>query len=409
MNLHSSIHQKIQMNFSLWLILFVIFLDNLGIGLVYPMFSSMTFTSESPFLESQTSEILKGSYLGIMLAATPLTAFFSGPIIGAFSDQKGRRPLFIFCLSLAIVGYAVSIVGVYAKSILILIISRVIVGLADGSMGVVAAAIADLSTNDEVKTKNFGLYGMMSGIGFAVGPILGGFFSGYGFAIPFLIAGIGTLINLLLILKFFKETHLVRKSNKISLVSGLKNIKKAFQLPALRVLFILSIFFCMGWSFFYEFLPVIWITDYGFDSTKVGFFFAYGAIWYAVATGILIRPIVHRFKPSKILVTSLIVLGLSILLLLIHPPLNLVWIYLAVINFLAAMIYPTYSTMISDCAGKDAQGEILGIAGSLQAFAFAMSPIVGGFLVGIQTHLPMLIGGVSILLASFIFWPKRKY
>ena len=144
-NLRSRFSQTIQSNLSLWLVLFVIFLDHVGIGLVYPMFSSMLFTPESPFVTAETSAMMKGSFLGIMLAAMPLAAFFSGPILGAFSDQKGRRPLFLFCLSLAIVGYACSIIGVIAKSLFILIVSRIIVGLADGSMGVVSAAIADLS------------------------------------------------------------------------------------------------------------------------------------------------------------------------------------------------------------------------------------------------------------------------
>jgi len=396
--------QTARLNFSLWLVLFVVFLDHVGIGLVYPMFSSMLFEPDSPFIDIGASNAIKGWYLGAMLSAMPFAAFFSGPILGTLSDQKGRRPLFVFCLSLAIVGYVCSVIGVIAKSLIILIGSRIVVGLADGSMGVVSAAISDLSPNDSTKAKNFGLYAMVSGVGFALGPVLGGILSAYGFTFPFLFAGLATLLNLFLIWMYFNETHTVRKSAVIRFADGIRNLKKAFLIQPLRVLFLVSVFFCVGWSFFYEFLPVIWISDYGFDPVRVGFFFAYGSGFYALSSGVLIRPIVSRCKPYRVLFYSLCALGIVTILLLLHPGAIWIWIYLPIVNFLVALIFPTYTTMISDWAGRDAQGEILGISGSLQALAFAISPLAGGFLVGANTHLPMFVGGLSMLFAAFFIW-----
>ncbi len=392
--------QTARLNFSLWLVLFVVFLDHVGIGLVYPMFSSMLFEPDSPFIDSGASNAIKGWYLGLMLSAMPFAAFFSGPILGTLSDQKGRRPLFMFCLSLAIVGYVCSVIGVIANSLIILIGSRIVVGLADGSMGVVSAAIADLSPNDSTKAKNFGLYAMVSGVGFALGPVLGGVLSAYGFTFPFLFAGLATLLNLFLIWIYFNETHTVRKSAVIRFADGIHNLKKAFLIQPLRVLFLVSVFFCVGWSFFYEFLPVIWISDYGFNPVRVGFFFAFGAGFYALSSGVLIRPIVSRCKPYRVLFYSLCALGVVTILLLLHPGAIWIWIYLPIVNFLVALIWPTYTTMISDWAGRDAQGEILGISGSLQALAFAISPLAGGFLVGANTHMPMFVGGLSMLFAA---------
>jgi len=389
-----------RLNFSLWLVLFVVFLDHVGIGLVYPMFSSMLFEPDSPFIDSGASNAIKGWYLGAMLSAMPFAAFFSGPILGTLSDQKGRRPLFLFCLCLAIVGYICSVIGVIANSLTILIGSRIVVGLADGSMGVVSAAIADLSPNDSNKAKNFGLYAMVSGVGFALGPVLGGILSTYGFTVPFLFAGLATLLNLFLIWIYFDETHTVRKSAVIRFADGFRNLKKAFQIQSLRILFLVSVFFCIGWSFFYEFLPVIWISDYGFNPMRVGFFFAYGSGFYALSSGVLIRPIVSRSKPYRVLFYSLCALGIATILLLLHPGAIWIWIYLPIVNFLVALIWPTYTTMISDWAGRDAQGEILGISGSLQALAFAISPLAGGFLVGANTHMPMFVGGLSMLFAA---------
>jgi MFS transporter, DHA1 family, tetracycline resistance protein len=213
-----------------------------------------------------------------------------------------------------------------------------------------------------------------------------------------------------LIWLFFQETHKVRKSAPIRLADGIRNLKRAFQIQNLRVLFLMCIFFCLGWSFFYEFLPVIWIDSYGFDSTQVGFFFAFGSICYALSSGMLIRPIVNRFKPGPVLFYSLCALGSAILLLLLHPSASWIWVYLPIVNFLIALVYPTYITMISDWAGPDAQGEILGISGSLQALAFALSPLAAGFLVGADTYMPMFVGGLSTLLAGIIggLWLTKR-
>lgn len=388
--------------FSLWLVLFVIFLDNVGIGLVYPMFSSMIFEPGSTFIDAAASNMMKGWYFGIMLAAMPLANFFSGPILGTLSDQKGRRPLFLFCLSLAVVGYFCSIIGVVTKSLITLIISRIIVGLADGSMGVVSAAIADLSLDEQSKTKNFGLYGMVSGIGFAIGPLVGGLLSTFGFIFPFLAAGLATLLNLLFIWLFFPETNKFQKSAAIDFTAGIRNLKRAFQIQNFRTLFLTCIFFCIGWSFFYEFLPVILISDYGFDKIMIGFFFAFGSFWYALSSGVLIRPIIKYFKPNPVLFCSLWLLGFSIFVFLLHPNTFLLWLFVIIVNFLIALVYPNYITIISNLAGPETQGEILGISGSLQALAFAIGPVAAGFLVGKDNHMPMLIGGISMLFAAVI-------
>jgi DHA1 family tetracycline resistance protein-like MFS transporter len=386
---------------SLWLVLFAIFLDWVGIGLVYPMFSTMLFHTDYPLLDPGTSDSVRGWYLGMLLAVMSIAQFFSGPILGTLSDQKGRKPLFLLSLSVGVVGYAFCVVGVFAKSIVILIAARAFVGAAAGNAAVVSAAVVDLST-PENKAKHFGLYSMMCGVGFTVGPFLGGKLSEFGFAMPFVVAGLATLLNLALIAYFFQETHVVKKETKIRFTEGLRNLKKAFHIPGLRALFLTVLMFCFGWSFFYEFIPVSWISDYGFNAGRIGVFYAYGAGVYALSSGVLIRPIVDRYKPSTILMWALTALGCVILALLTRPNADWLWVYLPIVNFLAALLFPTYNTIVSNWASKDAQGEVLGILQSIQAAAFAISPLAAGSLLGNNPHMPMLVGGVSMLLGAMI-------
>jgi DHA1 family tetracycline resistance protein-like MFS transporter len=396
---------------ALWLVLFVVFLDWMGIGLVYPIFSSIIFHPDSSILDPSVSDSMRGWYLGVLLAVMSIAQFFSSPILGCFSDQKGRRPIFLISLALSIIGYSFCIVGVLMKSIFVLIGARVLVGLAAGNAAVVSASIVDLS-DDSDKAKHFGLYSMMAGVGFTVGPFLGGRLSGLQFVFPFYIAGVATLLNFALIFFFFKETHKTRKKAEIRWNEGIRNLKKAFKIPVLNVLFFVSLMFCFGWSFFYEFIPVSWIADFGFKANEIGFFYAYGAGVYALSSGVLIRPILARFKCNVILFYSLALLGLVILSLMFLPSRFWIWIYLPMVNFLASLEYTTSTTMVSDMASKETQGEILGVLQSVQSASFALSPLVAGWLLGNGSHMPMLVGGLSMVVAALalgVFLRKKIF
>lgn len=394
-------------NVGIALVLFVIFLDHVGLGLVYPLFSSILFQPESSFIDQSVSNIERGWLLGLLLSAPAITAFFSGPISGALSDQKGRRPLYLFSLVLAVLGYGACMIGIFIQSIAVLIIARAVVGVSMGNAAVVSATIVDLS-DEHNKTKNFGLYCMSGGIGFATGPFLGGWLATIGLIVPFLVAGAASFLNLILIFFLFKETNTVRKKASVKWAEGVHNLKKAFMMRDLRILFFVVVFFCFGWSLFYEFLPVLWIADYGFSLRKVGFFFAFGSGVFALSSGLLIRPIVDRYKPHSILFYSLLVMGCFILFPLSCPSLGWIWIYVAVVNFLVALAFPTYTTIVSNSVGKNSQGEILGVLESVQATAFGLSPLLAGFLLGIHIHIPMLLGGVSMLLAAMLLLLCRK-
>src|SRR5581483_2214251 len=297
--------------FSLFILLLTVFLDWMSIGLVYPMFSSMIFHEGSQFFSVETTSVVRGTWLGVLLAASPLAQFLSSPIVGTLSDQKGRKPLLVNSLLIMIGGYILSTVGVWVESLALLLLGRSIVGIGAGNAAVVFASIADISKMDE-KAKNFGLASMAGGIGFTVGPFFGGTLSRFGFATPFQFAIVFSLINLFLILFWFGETHHTRKQVKLSLTLGLKNIKKAFQVPNLRALFLSFFFFCVAWSFYWEFIPVTWIQEYGLNATEVGNFYAYGAAFYALSSGLLIRPIVSRFKPLPIMFIATVLVGFII-------------------------------------------------------------------------------------------------
>lgn len=388
---------------SLFILLFVAFIDWMGIGLVYPMFSSMLFSRDIQLLAPEASDAVRGFWLGILLALMPIAQFFSSPILGTLSDQKGRRPLLKIALIFGVAGYVVAMAAVWMESLILLLLSRVILGISAGSGAVVSAALADLSQSEE-KAKNFALLSMAAGMGFTIGPFIGGQLSESSYAMPFLFSGVLTFLNFLLLIYFLKESHFNRRAVPLSMSQGLSNLKKAFTLPSLRVIFLSVFCFSFGWTYFWEFIPVTWIEAYAFSAADIGKVFAYAAAMYALSCGLLIRPIVKRVRPQFVLFYALIALGFYIFVLLAHPHQNYLWGYLPLQQFLIALLFPTASAMISNCVQDDAQGEMMGVLHSVQSGAFALSPLLSGAFVGLNTDMPIIVGGSAMLLAAGVLF-----
>jgi MFS transporter, DHA1 family, tetracycline resistance protein len=392
---------------SLSLIAMVGFIDIMGMGLVYPMFSSMLFQGDFHLLSEEASDAWRGTCLGILLAAHPLTQFFSAPILGMLSDQRGRRKLLLPGLCLGVLGYLLAMLAVNLESFTLLMLSRITVGISAGTAAVVGAALADISAPEE-KAKNFGLFNMACGLGFTAGPFLGGILSkvslGFvsGYAVPFFMAGMVTLLNLVMVALLFEETYVPKVKSKISLISGVINLKKALQIPMLQVFFLALFFSCFGWSFYWEFAPVTWISQHGFDTEAIGNCYAYGAVFYALSCGVLIRPLVSRFSNQHLLCWSLIGSGVSIGMLLFHVEAIWLWLYIPLQQFSVALFWPTAAAVASNSVNQEMQGEILGVVQSVDSLGFSLSPLMAGPLLGISTLMPIIVGSSCMLLASGI-------
>lgn len=394
-------------------ILLIAFVDYLGIGLVYPVFATLLFDANDPMIPAASSLAYRGAMLGILIGLTPLTQFFSSPILGMLSDVKGRKRTLIYGTFIGCLGYFLAVIGVWIHSLSLLFLYRILVGVSEGTIAVAQAMIADIST-EKNKARRFALFNASLGFGFTIGPFLGGKLadpsvaSWCGYAVPFIAAGTLCLINLLLILYKFPETRKVNERISFNVVQGLTNLRKVFLWEKLRWLFLAAFTFSFGWSFFNEFIPVLLSKHFGFMPTDIGNYYAYGGAWYALSAGIATAPLLKYFAPEKMVIKALVGCAACMLAFIVIHDAQYIWWILPILMYCLSITYPTTGAIVSNHAGSENQGEVLGAYQSVIASAMGLSPLLVGSAIGVYPGLTAWGGAFAMLLASVAFWMGNR-
>ena len=403
----------------LFAVIFTIFIDMLGFGILIPVIPQLLANPTSPFYVLSGSITVAQGYilLGLLTAIFPFMQFIATPILGELSDRFGRKPVLAVSLFGTAISYVLFAIGILTKKLPLLFISRAFDGITGGNIAVAQAAIADVSTLEN-RTKNFGLMGAAFGMGFILGPYIGGKLSDpssvswFTAATPFWFAAILAFINTLSVVYLLPETLKVKtKEFSLHLGKSFKNIAKVFRLKELRPLFATNFLFQSGFTFFTTFFSVFLITKFNFTQNAIGNYFAYVGIWIAFSQAVVTRKVSARFTSQQILRFSLIGTGAFILLQFVP---NAWWGLLIITPFFAifnGLSTANLASLVSRSAGSEIQGQILGINASVQALAQTIPPIISGFLAAaIAARAPIVVSGVMIILAGvlFIFFFKNK-
>ncbi|MEK6943269.1 MAG: MFS transporter [Nanoarchaeota archaeon] len=393
-------------DFSIFPIFLVVFIDLLGIGVVIPILGPLFLGNE--LLPDSYSFGTRTMLLGFLIASYSIAQFFGSPILGALSDKYGRKKILFLSLPGTFLGYLLFGVALLQHNLFLLFASRIIGGFAGGNLSIVMSSIADLS-DEKSKAKNFGLVGMAFGLGFIFGPFIGGkladptLVSWFNYATPLWFASLLALFNMLMVANYFKETSTTRIHTKISMLTGFRNIRKAFTIRNLRVIFIIVFLITLGFNFFTQFFQVLLIEKFSFNQSDIGTLFAFVGIWIAFSQGFLTRVLSKRFSPKQILPFSILLLAISLPLLLIPTKLFYLYAVNAVIAIFAGLTFPNYTAIVSGLGAKDSQGEILGINQSIQALGISIPPIVAGFIVSIHLYLPIIVSAALMFIAWLVF------
>ena len=398
-------------------IFLTIFIDLLGVGIIIPILAPLLL-DKGGMLPPEVSFAQRTQILGFLIATFSLFQFLFAPLLGSMSDKYGRKKVLFSTLFVTFFSYLLFAYGIYVHNIVILFISRAFQGIAASNISIIYSALADIST-PQSKAKNFGLVGMAFGLGFIIGPVLGGVLSDdslvswFSFSTPFLLAAGLALVNIFLVKYEFQETLTELNVNaKITPFAGLKNLKKAFSNEVLRVVFLVVFFFTFGFTFFTQFFQVYLIEKFYFDQSDIGFLFGYIGILLVFTQGVLVRAASRRLDPQAVLVFSLLLLMVGYLVLLIPDTTGGLYAVLPLIPIAQGLTSPNLSAMISNSAPRHLQGETLGMQQSVQSLAQLLPPIIGGFVVALTIDIPMWLAAGCALLSWLVFifgyWKKSK-
>lgn len=403
---HQQLNKK---NFALFAapLLLVLFIDGMGLGLVFPLLNALLFDPTSHFFTKIITPFMQNVIYGATIGIFMLCWFFGAAMLGDISDQIGRKKSLMICLIGGFIGYLLSALAVIIHSLSLLIIGRMIAGFTSGSQPIAQAAIVDLSP-PENKARNLGIMLFAISCGFIAGPLLGGVLSNnqivhwFGFSTPLYFAALLSLINLFLLSILVKETFIITEKTRIKPHRAIEVFVDAFKHPEIRTLSIIFFIFILGWSSFYSFISLYLLKFFDFTPTKISLIMALMGAGFGIGNGFLVNYFTKRFSLKSNVVISLIISAILVMLILGSKNPLFTWILMCPIGASVTIAYAVLLTIFSNQVDENSQGWVMGISGSIMALVFAIDGIAVSIIASFNASFPLIISVVCLIISSLL-------
>ncbi len=354
-------------NLPLLFILITVAIDSMGIGLIMPVMPDL-------IREVTGGDLAQAALWGGVLATVyAVMQFLFGPVVGSLSDWLGRRPVLLTALFVMTLDYLVMAV---AGVLWLLFLGRVVGGITAATNTTASAYIADISEPEE-KAANFGLIGAAFGVGFVIGPLLGGVLGEYGTRAPFWAAAALAAANMAFGWLVLPESVTDRIRRPFSWARGnpLGAFRQVSRLPGVGRL--LWLFFVYETGFFVY--PAIWAyftrARFGWEPGMVGLSLAAFGIAIAVVQGGLIRVILRTFGERRTIIYGLW-FNVAAFLAFALVQSGTLALLLTPLTAVGVVVTPALQGRMSRIAPDDAQGELQGVLTSVVAVATIVSPLL---------------------------------
>jgi multidrug resistance protein len=375
------------------IILLVIFIDLIGFGMIIPILP--LYAQGLGAREWQ---------IGLLLASYSFMQFLASPVLGGISDRFGRKPVLLCSLLGSAIGY---ILMANAHSLFMLFLARIIAGISGASVGTASAYIADV-TPPENRSRRIGLIGAAFGVGFVLGPAIGGLLSLVSVAAPFWFAAVVALANALAVIALLPEPkeHADRLQNLES-AAGVWSGSFGRWLAFLVLTYFVSI---AGFAIVTMIYPQVSNRRFGLSQSQISWIFVLLGLIGALIQGGAIGRLAKRFGDYKLAVVGLAVMAASMALMALGTNVPLFLLFTIGLGIGNSLAQPTINAMASKAAHAGAQGRVLGTLQSAGSLGRVCGPAIAGFLLASDRgrppieygNTPFLIGGLVMALAFVV-------
>jgi MFS transporter, DHA1 family, tetracycline resistance protein len=369
----------------------IVFVDLVGFGLVIPLlpFYAVRFAA-SP------------QQVTLLLATYSLCQLFTAPLWGRLSDRVGRRPVLMTSMLASALAYLWF--GV-ADDLWMLFAARALAGACAGNIAAAQAYIADVTT-PENRAKGMGLIGAAFGLGFIIGPALGGFLAGNdpltaNLAKPAWVAAGLSLLAFCGVLVLLGES--LPADRRGGAARGrLGTILGALRRPVLSRL-ILTFFLVILAFAGMESTFALWaMRQFGWGPGQVGYVFAYVGVLSAVLQGGLIGRLTHHFGEERLLLCGLVLIAGGLVVLAATRNIPLLGVAVTGLALGMGLTQPSLNSLISRRAGSDEQGEVLGVSQSVGSLGRVLGPAAAGVLFGELGRTSPFLWGAALVAAAWL-------
>lgn len=383
-------------------------LDSIGFGIIVPVMPDLVMTVGNVDVSTAAR------YGGLLLFVYALMQFFFSPIMGNLSDRFGRRPLLLLSLCAFALDYV--LMG-WAPTLVWLFIGRIIAGIAGSTFGIANAFIADISP-PEKRAQNFGLLGAAFGLGFVIGPVIGGLLGSFGPRVPFYAAAVLSLLNLFYGLFVLPESLATedRRSFEWRRANPFGAFKALRSYPALGGLLVAMFLLYLG----HQVLPSAWSyytkEKFAWSERDIGYSLGFVGILMVVVQGYLTRVVIPKTGERT---TALVGMVCGAVGYLGYAFATQGWmLYIALVpGALAGFTTPSLQGLMTRAVPKNAQGELQGALGSLNSVASILGPLVMTQLFASFTHdaafwyfpgAPFVLAAILTVVSMVVFGFSQK-
>ncbi len=376
-------------------ILLSVVMDSMGIGLIMPVMPDL-------IREIEGTDLSNAAVWGGLLATIfALMQFFFGPTVGNLSDRYGRRPVLL--ISLVVMSFDYVLMAV-AGTMWLLILGRVIGGITAATQATAAAYMADVSKPEE-KAANFGLIGAAFGVGFVLGPILGGVLAEYGTRAPFWAAAFLAAANAIFGYFVLPETVTdeIRRPFSWRRANPLGAFKHIGKLPGLKRLIIISFVYAVAFFVY----PGVWAyfgaLQFGWSPGMIGLSLGVFGVGIAIVQGLLMKPILGWMGERNAVIFGL---SIDVLAFVLLGFVTNGWVALALtpLTALGSVAGPALQGIMSRSVDDNQQGELQGLVASINAVATIIAPLIvtQTFFYFTNDQAPIFLPGAPFLLSAIL-------